>query len=30
VLQFNIEGQKVHFEVRGVDNEILEKLDVQY
>lgn len=30
VLKFDFEGQKVHLEVRGINNEILEDLDVQY
>ena len=30
VLKFDMDGQKVHFEVRGIDNEILEYLHVQY
>ena len=30
VLRFDLEDQKVHLEVRGINNEILEDLDVQY
>jgi alkaline phosphatase D len=30
VLQFDLEGEKVHLEIRGINNEILEDLDVQY
>jgi alkaline phosphatase D len=30
VLQFDLEAEKVHLEVRGINNKILEELDVQY